>query len=213
MNATLESYIRERIQEFAGLSPDRRSKLQALAEYIHSKRTQHETAQLVFICTHNSRRSHFGQVWAAVAAAHFGIGESVLTYSGGTVATAFNPRAVAALERAGFATRHSGGENPHYVLRFDSEQGEMECFSKLFDHPTNPQRHFAAIMTCSEADENCPFIPGADFRLSLPYTDPKESDGSPMEIVIYDERCAQIATEMLFVFSQLRAPLSNATLI
>jgi arsenate reductase len=58
-------------------------------------------------------------------------------------------------------------------------------------------------MTCTHADENCPFIPGAT-RISLPYEDPKAFDGTPEEEAIYAERCRQIARELLFAFSQVK---------
>jgi arsenate reductase len=75
------------------------------------------------------------------------------------------------------------------------------CFSKTFDDPFNPDKNFAAIMTCSDADENCPFVPGTEFRLALTYKDPKEADDSPEEASRYDERVRQIGREILYVFS------------
>ena len=77
----LERYI-------AGLEPlsipaERRGRLDQLAAYVRDKRAAGEAARLVFICTHNSRRSQLGQVWAATAAAHGGV-SGVETYSGGT---------------------------------------------------------------------------------------------------------------------------------
>ena len=55
-------------------------------------------------------------------------------------------------------------------------------------------------MVCSDADEACPFVPGAELRLSMPYDDPKAFDGTPMEEAKYDERSRQIAREMFFAF-------------
>lgn len=107
------------------------------------------------------------------------------------------------MRRAGFEVKNSGGENPRYEVRYSREGSGMVCFSKVYDHPVNPREGFAAVMTCSEADENCPFIPGADFRLSLPYDDPKEADGTAEEEVRYDERCRQIGREMLYAFSRV----------
>ena len=59
------------------------------------------------------------------------------------------------------------------------------------------------MISCSHADENCPFIPGAEKRISLPYEDPKASDNTADEAKIYDERSIQIATEMKYVFGGL----------
>lgn len=74
----------------------------------------------------------------------------------------------------------------------------------MYDDPRNPQKDFAAVMTCAEADQNCPFIPGAELRVTLPYRDPKEADGTPDETRIYDERCRQIATEMVYLMRQAK---------
>jgi arsenate reductase len=157
---------------------------------------------MTFICTHNSRRSHFGQVWAAVAAAHFGL-ENITTFSGGTEATAFNPRAVAALERAGFSIENPGGDNPKYKVRFGEAADALTCFSKKYDDASNPQKGFVAVMTCSDADRNCPIVPGAVARFATPYVDPKEADNTPQETARYDERCKQIATEMLYLMGKV----------
>ena len=58
-------------------------------------------------------------------------------------------------------------------------------------------------MTCSQANANCPFIPGAEKRIPITYEDPKEFDNTPQQIKKYQERSNQIATEMLYVFSQI----------
>lgn len=79
----------------------------------------------------------------------------------------------------------------------------MICFSKTFDDPANPDKNFAAIMTCSDADENCPLVPGTSFRKAVTYRDPKESDGTDHEMETYDERCRQIATEMFYMMSRV----------
>ena len=62
---------------------------------------------------------------------------------------------------------------------------------------------FAAVMTCSSADAACPTVAGADRRIAIPYDDPKAFDGTEREAEIYDERCAQIAREMLYVFAEV----------
>jgi protein-tyrosine-phosphatase len=143
------------------------------------------------------------QLWAQTAAARYRIG-GIRTYSGGTEATEFNPRAVAALERAGFDIAKTSDEsNPRYVVRYHPDGPALEAFSKVYDQPPNPQSGYAAVMTCSQADEACPVVLGAEERIAVPYDDPKESDGSGQETAVYDERCFQICTEMAYVFSLL----------
>ena len=59
-------------------------------------------------------------------------------------------------------------------------------------------------MTCSHADENCPFIAGALQRIPVRYEDPKAFDNTPIQLEKYEERSFQIATEMKYVFSKIR---------
>lgn len=202
MYPNLESYIQNITDEVSDISKERKSKLTQLAEYIRSKKESGKSVKLTFICTHNSRRSHLCQIWSAVMAEYLGL-DSIETYSGGTEATAFNPRAVAAIKRVGFKVKNPEGENPHYKVFFDEVEEPLICFSKTFDDAYNPQENFAAIMTCTDADEHCPFVPGAEKRFSIPYVDPKESDDTPREKEIYDERCRQIATEMYYLMSNV----------
>lgn len=197
----LQAYVAKAAQLTADLSSERTEKLGVLANYIAKQKEEGAPIQLNFICTHNSRRSHLGQLWAAVAAHVHGL-ENVTTFSGGTEATAFNPRAVAAIKRAGFEVKSPGGDNPRYEVRYADGEPAAVCFSKCFDDAANPATNFAAVMTCTDADKNCPAIIGAT-RISLPYRDPKEADDTPEEAARYDERCLQIATEMLWVFQQV----------
>lgn len=183
---------------------DRKPALDALATYIWEKQNAGLPVKLIFICTHNSRRSHFGQVWAQIAAQYFGI-EPVDCFSGGTETTACNPRTVEALERAGVeAQAITGGENPVYLLRYADGVNPIAAFSKVFDQVPNPQTGFAAVMTCAQAEANCPYVPGAEKRFSVMYDDPKAADDSPEETAVYDARCRQIAAEMCYVFQKVR---------
>ena len=184
--------------------PDvRKALLQPLADYIWMQVASGAVARLTFICTHNSRRSHLAQLWAAAAAQYCGVGP-VACFSGGTEVTACNPRAIAALSRAGVqAQAITAGENPVYLLLYAHGVNPLVAFSKVYDQAPNPQTKFAAIMTCSDAEENCPFIPGAEQRFSIAYEDPKAFDGTPEEAAGYDARCRQIATEMLWMFQQV----------
>jgi arsenate reductase len=197
----LARYIERISGESRHLTPERRALLDVLVDYVKARLTADEPVLLNFICTHNSRRSHLGQIWAAAMAHAAGL-DGVKAHSGGTEATAFNPRAVAAIERAGFSVEASGEDNPIYRVTFDSDVPPLLCSSKVYDAPENPSSGFAAVMTCTDADRNCPVILGAT-RISLPYRDPKEADDTPQESSRYDERCRQIAAEMHYVFSHV----------
>src|SRR5690625_48007 len=107
--------------------------------------------------------------------------------------------------KTGFRVKNPGGENPRYLVRYsdNNEREPLICFSKKFDDPWNPLNDIIAVMTCSDADRHCPSVPGADYRISIPFDDPKQADNSPLESQVYDERCRQIATEMLYMISEL----------
>lgn len=199
----LSDYITNAESKFVEIPEARKNQLLKLTNYIKQKIDKKEEINLTFICTHNSRRSHMSQIWAATAAYYYGI-NNIKCYSGGTEATAFNPRAVRAMKKAGFeisATDRS--ENPIYDVKFNKNISPIKAFSKKYDDDFNPDKNFAAVMTCSDADANCPFIPGAEDRISITYDDPKEFDGTELEEQKYDERCMQIAIEMLFVMKNV----------
>lgn len=202
MYSRIARYIERALLHVGEVPKSRERLLDELAAIVGQKCRSGEVADLVFICTHNSRRSQMGQIWGAVAAAYFGI-DGVRTYSGGTEVTAFNPRAVAALARAGFEIASPGAANPRYRVAFSEDEPAVECFSKTYDDAHNPADGFVAIMTCSDADEACPVVHGAAARLPIRYDDPKVADGTPGEAALYDARCRQIATEMLYAFSRV----------
>ncbi len=194
----LQPYVASVIGEFDQIEKERRQQLEELSELT----IEHDQAALTFICTHNSRRSQLAQVWAAVAANYYGL-TKVKTYSGGTEATAFNPRAVKALIRAGFNLHRKGEQNPLYRLYYSADVPPVKCYSKKYDNKRNPQSNFIAVMVCSDADEACPVVDGATARIAIPYIDPKASDGTFMEKDTYDTRCRQIAREMFYLMAKV----------
>ncbi len=199
----LENTVNTLTSQFDTIHEDRKAMLKPLTDFIKGKLKNNQKIELIFICTHNSRRSHISQLWAQVAAAYYGIG-NLLSYSGGTEATAFNPRAVKAMKDAGFKINATTeGDNPVYEIQFSDVANEVIVYSKKYDAAANPKKGFAAIMTCSHADENCPVVFGMEKRISLPYNDPKDFDGTPQEASKYTERVMEIGKEILFAFSQV----------
>jgi arsenate reductase (thioredoxin) len=191
-------------KEFDKISEERRKILNQLAAYISYRLKEDKVVYLNFICTHNSRRSHISQIWAKTAAHFYGYPE-VTCFSGGTEATAVNERTVKAMQHAGFKiVRIKEGENPVYSVMYAEGVRPLQIFSKRFDHPENMADDFAAIMTCSHADENCPFIPGASLRLPIKYEDPKNADGTSGEAEKYNETMHEIGREMFYVFSVVK---------
>jgi arsenate reductase (thioredoxin) len=199
MKKALEDFCAKRCEEFDGITEERKLILKKIAAYIKYK--EEEPINLLFVCTHNSRRSIFGQVWAKVASHYFGLA-NVQTYSGGTEVTAFHANAFEALVCTGFDVKVEGdNENAIHFIIFDQLENAAICFSKLVDDTTNPSAQFGAIMTCNHADKNCPFVTGSELRVSLPYVDPKFSDNTDIQMETYLKTSKEIATEMLYLFS------------
>ena len=189
---------------FGSISKERRETLQPLIDYIQGKTNNQQEIRLNLICTHNSRRSHLSQVWAQTAAVHYGL-KNVFCYSGGTEATAMFPMVAKTLINQGFQIKTiAEGSNPVYAIKYAENADPVIGFSKTFDDDFNPQNEFAAIMTCSSADQGCPFIAGAEKRIPITFEDPKAFDNTPQQAEKYKERSVQIATEMFYVFSQIK---------
>lgn len=175
---------------------DRRAALRELANAILAEKAAGRVPQLTFICTHNSRRSHLSQIWAQTAALYHDVGP-VKTFSGGTEATACNPRTVRALRRAGFSVAACDtSSNPVYLVQYAEVMPPLPAYSKKFAAEGNPSEGFIAVMTCDDANEACPVVSGATARIPVTYVDPKVSDDTDQEAATYDERCRQIAAEM-----------------
>jgi len=200
----LVRYIESIESEFDKIPGKRILILNQISDFIDKRLKSSGEAELLFICTHNSRRSQFGQIWAAVAAEFYSI-QGIKSFSGGTEATSFNPGAVVAVERTGLRLTKSSQnpDNPEYKLQTAEGAPEMILFSKRYDDTANPNGDFCAIMVCSDADSACPYIPGALERISLPYEDPKEFDGTSQEKLKYDETCREISREIHYVLGLL----------
>ncbi|MFT4830501.1 MAG: arsenate reductase [Psychroserpens sp.] len=190
---------------FETITKERLEVLWPLIDYIQKKVEKREQINLNFICTHNSRRSHLAQVWAQTGAFYYGVGQ-VFCYSGGTEATALFPMSAATLKDHGFkVTSLSKEPNPIYAIKYAQNEHPIIGFSKTFNAEFNPKSNFVAVMTCSQADAGCPLILGAEKRIPITYEDPKAFDGTPLQIAKYRERSLQIATELTYVFSQIKA--------
>lgn len=192
-------------KEFSSIPGERKALLNQLSTYLANTYQQQQTPQLIVICTHNSRRSHLGQIWLSVAADYYGL-PPIATFSGGTEATAFNSRAVHAMQQLGFditTKTFKTPTNPIYEIKWQEAGRPYQAFSKKYDGSPNPSSDFGAIMVCTSADVGCPVISGADFRLALPFDDPKAFDDTPLEGAKYTERSLDIGREMLYVLSQV----------
>ena len=201
----IKTEIESFLTNFDSISKNRKIELDSLTQYINNKRKTNESVDLIVICTHNSRRSHIGQLWLAAGATYYGL-DNFNTFSGGTEATAFHPNAIETMKKLGFdiTTTDSTVTNPNYSIKWSEEQVPYDAFSTRFDDSPNPTKNFGAIMVCTEADQGCPFVPGTDFRIALPFDDPKAFDNTSQQTEKYTERAKQIGTEMMYVLSKVK---------
>lgn len=113
----VSQYVHEKVVPAVEEVPDERQKLLSeLANRIISDLSQNGCAKVLFVCTHNSRRSQLAQVWATLAAHWYDLQE-IIFHSGGTEVTDVNPRTIHTLERAGFAIDRQEGPTPVYTVR------------------------------------------------------------------------------------------------
>lgn len=202
----IETLCDELIEEFDRIPETRKKELGNLRQFFKKKYGEKETPKAIVICTHNSRRSHMGQLWLNIASSYFNL-PKVESFSGGTEATAFNPRAVKAVKKAGLEvdTQNPSSSNPNYQIRWSEEMESYLAFSKKYETSPNPKEDFAAIMVCDSANEACPIVAGAAYRIALPYEDPKAFDNTSLEAEKYMERFRQIGREFLWLFSGLKS--------
>jgi arsenate reductase len=111
--------------------------------------------RVLFLCTHNSARSQMAEGMLRDLA-----GDRFEVMSAGTEATLVRPLAILAMDEIGIDI--SGQESK----TLDRYVGEP------FDY---------VITVCDEANEACPFFPGAKNRLHWSFEDPSQADGSEEE--------------------------------
>lgn len=109
----------------------------------------------LFVCTHNSARSQMAEGLLRSLA-----GDSFEAFSAGTEATRIRPEAVSVMAEIGIDI--SGQESK----TLDRYLGER------FDY---------VVTVCDEANEACPFFPGAKKRLHWSLPDPSAAGGTEEE--------------------------------
>jgi arsenate reductase len=184
--------------------PDNRIKrLNKLINYIKLYQDISKKTQLNFICTHNSRRSQFSQIWAVTFAYYFNH-RNIYSFSGGTEVTETYKSVIKTLQKIGFEiTRKSKSFNKQYQVNIGKFEKKITLYSKMYNCEMNPKSEFIAIMNCNDADINCPIIPGALSRFSLPHEDPKCFDGHDDEVYQYSKINIEIATSMKYLFKNI----------
>lgn len=151
--------------------------------------------QLLFVCTHNSRRSQLSEALAS----HRWQGDPRITMrSCGTEQTACHPSTAQALEDLGWEVQDLG--NGRFQVQRDLTTHNL--WSKTFDEVPR-DLPIVAMMTCAEADKACPAIVGAVARIPWRYPDPKIADGTPESRATYRAVAEAIARDLDALYHQL----------
>ena len=111
-----------------------------------------ERRRVLFLCTHNSARSQMAEGLLR----HLG-GDRFEVHSAGTEATRVRPLAIRAM-----------GE-----LGIDIAGQQSKTLDRYIDQPFD-----LVITVCDEANEACPFFPGARARLHWSFPDPSKATGT-----------------------------------
>jgi protein-tyrosine phosphatase/arsenate reductase len=188
------------------ISEQRKAELAEIAKTI-AEGLNDKPISLIFVCTHNSRRSVLAEVWASVFIEHFNL--PLKAYSGGTEVTAVHQNTLDCLKSLGFQLKYDSSKiNPKVDIKI-SETKSIITFSKVYHDEFNPQSNFFALMMCQHAAENCPFIPNALGRINLPYKDPKAYDNSPLKEKKYTETALLIGSEFRYMFGLVAEALNH----
>jgi arsenate reductase (thioredoxin) len=111
--------------------------------------------RVLFLCTHNSARSQMAEGTLRILT-----GDRFEVHSAGTEATLVRPLAIQAMEEIGI----------------DISGQESKTLDVYLDQPFD-----YVITVCDEANEACPFFPGAKNRLHWSFEDPSQATGSEEE--------------------------------
>jgi len=182
------------------ISTSRLKALDLLIREVRINLNKSISVQLNFICIHNSRRSQFSQIWSETLAYYYDY-KNISSFSGGTEITEVYDGVITSLSKTGFnILKNNKKPNPTYSIDFGESKKKVAVYSKLFNCDLNPKSDFIAIMNCSSADKNCPFVAGASKNISMPFDDPKLYDGSDKEMFYYNKTNIEIATSIKYLY-------------
>lgn len=203
LNKKLMSYVTEVITEFDKIDINRRAKLTAIGTHIMNEKKRNGKVDILFVCTHNSRRSHMAHAWLETAVHFYGIND-VTAYSGGLEATDFHTNAIGALERAGYGIKKLGKPDP--VQKYQMANGVKKSifYSKKYTDIPDLKPNFTAILLCADADKSCPIVDGTKARFAIPFEDPRYYDNTPSAEFQYDASVREIAREIFFLMESVK---------
>ena len=171
------------------LEDHQKKRIKIIVERLYNK--INSISLIVFICTHNSRRSQFCETWSKVLANRYGL--NISFSSAGTTKTSVYKEVINSLKRAGVDINEKG------ILNIEGKSSIL--YSKTLDDIK--ENKFISITNCKDAERNCPLDPRSQLNLNIFYDDPKKFDGMENEKKEYDKTCLSIAAEINVIFKSL----------
>ncbi|WP_196893237.1 low molecular weight phosphatase family protein [Aureivirga marina] len=195
------------------ITNDRKETLNDIAKAVLDEYLRNERVNLNFICSHNSRRSQFAQIWGNYAINFFSI-PNMECFSGGTVVTALHRNTVKTLKEVGFRfdVKTFNHQNPEYLISYQDCKKPILAYSKLIEDQNN-KSPYIAITTCNSIEKNCPLFTDCLAYFQLPYTDPKNYDYTALKNEKYNELNMNIASEMAFLFGYIASKIKSYQLL
>ena len=197
----IQLFCLEITSSFKNIPSSRLQRLDEIVLEINEIFNNKKNLNFLFVCTHNSRRSQFANVWAEIAATFYNL-NSIKSYSCGTEKSIVSKNTIEALEDLGLKIHNHPNINNAFHAFYGKELF-IDVFSKKYSDSSISKENTIAIMTCTDADQNCPIIPYAKNRISLNFKDPKRFDNTSYFRMEYQKTAKEIATEIFYIFSKI----------
>lgn len=188
-----EKLFKSALHQIESVKGGRLDILDKIASRLTSKVKSDHKANVIFVCTHNSRRSQIAEVSLRSFLKVLQLPE-INVFSCGTEKTGIPDQIVHLLNGLGFEVSRVGEQV--------NVGNDIILSSKTFEDPGLPP-NLLAIMVCDHASESCPFVPSFSERISLEFQDPKSADGSPQETASYENAWKKISREMAYLALKL----------
>ena len=148
------------------------------------------TNNIIFLCTHNSRRSQLCQIWGYILAKIYKV--DLIFNSAGSEKTEVHENIFYCLSYLGIKA-----ENNKVIFK--------DLIINLHSKTLNEIKEdkFIAIMTCSDAEKSCPNDPRSIKNIKMLYEDPKKFDGTEKEKEEYLKTSNSIAKDLNYIIKNL----------
>tara|TARA_Y100001949_G_C15986510_1_gene330879 strand:+ start:2001 stop:2567 length:567 start_codon:yes stop_codon:yes gene_type:complete len=167
----------------------RKKRLDNIASVINEN--LNKTRSIVFLCTHNSRRSQICEVWGKVFAEIYR--KKININSAGAFKTVVHSQVYESIVKCGLVV-----DNKKEIF-FDKKKFKLN--SKTIDSLT--MKNFIAVMTCSNAEKSCPNDPRSIRNIKMFFNDPRIYDETDKMSREYLNTTIYIAEELNYIFKNI----------